>query len=133
MAEQLAVRRLPTFRIAAKCQKRFMTGQERALLTLRVGPVARPAILARMFHHAGPHRIQLDVALTRQQIVLLLRQTGAETPLPQASGAAVRAIHILHIALPQRLHQCPRTLGTPGGQQQVHVVGHQDIGVNSAT
>lgn len=37
---------------------------------------------------------------------------------------------MLHVALPQILHQEPAAVGGPRGEQQMHVVGHEAIGMH---
>lgn len=86
-----------------------------------------------MLNHAGTNRIEFNIALAGQQIAFLLYQTGAETPFPQSAATPIGAIHILHIALPQRLHQRAHTVGGWRRHQHMHMVGHQDISVNPAT
>ena len=54
------------------------------------------------------------------------------TTLPQGTGAVVGLVDVVDIAPPQHLHhlcdpQCLRQ-----GDQQMHMIRHQDIGVNTA-
>src|SRR5574343_998348 len=102
------------------------------LLALSVNAITRPTILGRMRHHTGPNRIHLDIALASQQITLLLDQAGAESSLPQRARTAISSIHILHIALPQSLHQHPHSITGSRRQQQMHMISHQHIGVDQA-
>jgi len=62
----------------------------------------------------------------------LLRETGAEPPFPQGAGTGVGPVDVLNIALPQRLHQLPGATGRRRRQQQMDMVGHQHIGVDTA-
>lgn len=86
---------------------------------------ARPAIIARPRHHAGAHRIELDVTLAGQQVVLGLHRRRAEAALPQRTAAPVCAVDILRMLLPDLLHQRGAALLVLWRQQQMHMVGHQ--------
>lgn len=85
-----------------------------------------------MFHHLGPDRVQLDVAVAGQDVVLALGEAGPEATLPKRSRSLVGAVDVLHIALPEVLHHEGGAVFSLRGDQQVNVVGHQDIGVNQA-
>ena len=98
----------------------------------RVRTEARPGIGAGSIDHSGAHGIELDVALATQQIAFGLNDAGPETPLPQRTAAIVDAIDVLHVALSQVLHQQRGPIAPARREQQVHVVGHQDIGVDRA-
>ena len=76
--------------------------------TLRVAAVARPAVGARVIHHAGPHRVELDVAHATQEIEVVLHEARAIPPLPQGATARVGAIDVLYVALTERRHQVAR-------------------------
>jgi hypothetical protein len=55
-------------------------------------PVARPAVVRQVGHHAGAHRIEFDGAHARQEIGLCLHDTGLAAPFPEAAAALVSAI-----------------------------------------
>jgi hypothetical protein len=76
-----------------------------------IGAIARAAIFTWVSHHPRAYRIQFDVTHAGQQINLILCQARAKPPLPQRTAASVGAIHVLHMALPQRLHQPARAIG----------------------
>ncbi len=101
-------------------------------LAFSVRPVAGPAVIARMTDHLRPHGIQLDVAVTGQHIVLFLRHPGSKASLPQRPAAPIGTIDVLHIALAQVLHQQRSAVGFLRREQQVHMVGHQHVGVDRA-
>ncbi len=82
-----------------------------------------------MRHQTRAHGVELNVAVTPQQIRFGFDQTGAETPIPKRPGTAVSPIDILYIALSQVLHQLRGTLGLLLGHQQMHVIGHEHVGV----
>jgi hypothetical protein len=58
-------------------------------LPQRVMPIAGPAIVRRVVHHGGAHRVEFDVALAGKQIGLGLNQGGFVAAVPQGAGAAV--------------------------------------------
>ena len=83
-------------------------------------------------HHAGTHRIKLNIAVARQQVGFGLGQAGTEPAFPQRPGALIAAVEILHITLPQLPHHLPRTLARLRRQQQMNVIGHQHISMHRA-
>ena len=66
------------------------------------------------------------------KIGVCLNDDGFVAPFPQAAGALVAAVDVLDVAPPECLHE----LGDPGpgfgADQQVDVVGHEDVGVEGA-
>ena len=64
------------------------------------------------------------------QIGFGLHDTGFVTAFPQAAGAAVEAVDVLHVATTDGLHEARGGCGFSGGHQEVHVVGHEDVGVD---
>ena len=94
--------------------------------------VACPAIVLRSHHHAGADRIEFDVAVTGQHVFFALRETRSKATLPQGAAALIGAIDVLHVALAQVFHQQPSAVFSLGCEQQMHVVGHQHVGVYRA-
>jgi hypothetical protein len=92
--------------------------------------MARPPIAGRVLDQARPHRIRLDVALRVDEVALALHQRSAVSPLPQRAGAAIHAIDVRHEVPPDGLDGAGDALRRPAGGQDVHVVGHQDVGVH---
>lgn len=70
-----------------------------------VMPVARPAILRGIIRHVCAYRVQFDVAHAGQQVILGLYHARFESAFPQATGAVVAAVDVLHIASADGLHQ----------------------------
>jgi hypothetical protein len=64
-----------------------------------------------MVHHAGTHRLELDIALAGQEIAVLLGKTGTETPFPQRAAAVVGLVDVLDVAPSQALHHQSCTVG----------------------
>ena len=71
-----------------------------------------------------------NVAVASQYVVLALRQTGTKAPFPQRAAAAVDAVYVLHVALPEMFHHLACAVGLLRSEQQMHMVGHQHVGVN---
>lgn len=95
-------------------------------------PIARPAVVARIAHHAGPYGVEFDVARTQQEIPLFLDDAGLEAALPQGSGTPVGPVDVLHVAAAYRLHQAAGSIGRFRRDQKMNVVGHQHIGMDGA-
>ena len=82
-------------------------------LALGVDPVTGPPVLTWMTHHRGADRIELDIALAREQVWLGIDETGAKTPFPTCAAAAPGSgSHVSNIALTQMLHQQRAAVGT---------------------
>ena len=84
-------------------------------------------------HHARADGIELDVAIAGQQVALALDRRRPKASLPERAGPPVGRVDMPDIADAEPLHHPRRAVGGAGGQQQVHVVGHQDIGVHGAS
>jgi hypothetical protein len=87
---------------------------------------ARPDV----FGPLSPHRIQLDVSIAGEQIAVRLDQRRPESTLEQTAGARVASIHVLHVPLPDLLHNPRHAIVFRRRHQQVDVVGHQHIGMH---
>jgi hypothetical protein len=85
-----------------------------------------------MKNHASTHRIELDVPVAGKDVLLGLRQAGTEATFPERAAAAIDAVDVLDVALTQMLHQKRCAAAGLGSQQQMNVIGHQHIGVDSA-
>jgi len=85
-----------------------------------------------MLHHRRTNRIEFYIAIAPEHIPFVTRQTGVKAPLPQSTAAPVGTVDVLHVALAEVLHQQCRTLMFLMRQQQVDIIGHQDIGMNQA-
>src|SRR5437870_4555428 len=94
-----------------------------------MGTIARPAMVARMPDHPRSNRIDLDIAAAGEEIGLAVDRRGAIAPLPQRAGSSIDRVDV---APAVRLYDAWQTVGRSWRNQQVHVVGHQDIAVNGA-
>jgi hypothetical protein len=65
----------------------------------RVGTVARPGIIARVPHHPGPNRVELDVPAAGKEVSLAIDGRRAVPALPQRPGAPVGSGSTLVIAV----------------------------------
>src|SRR5262245_18235183 len=70
LAKQRPVRLLAFSRIAAERAVERMIANERVGGARCVGAIARPRIVPRARHHAGAHRIELDVAAAGEEVRL---------------------------------------------------------------
>ena len=55
---------------------------------------------------------------------------GFVTAFPKRAGALVVMVVILHVVTPHHLHDFEQALRLVRRNQQMHMIGHQDIGVN---
>ena len=85
-----------------------------------------------MTHHAGANRISLDVSVTGKDVRLAVRETRTIATFPQCTASLVAPIDILHIPLPEMLHEQTGTLAPLRSEQQMDVVGHEHVGVHRA-
>jgi hypothetical protein len=86
-----------------------------------------PRPVPRRCHHAGPHRVQVDVAAHFQQVGVAVHQNGLETALEDMAHLAVAAVHALGENAVDVPHQ-RREIGLPRAQHQVVVIAHQAVG-----
>ncbi len=120
----------PTARLV-RCPPKiiFVRFNQFVRLTERIATIAAPAVTGWVVGHTGTYRIQFNIAVAGEQIVVSLHQTGMIPAFPQRAAAAVGMVDIADIAPAERLHH----LTDPGHggwcQQQMDVVGHQDIGM----
>ena len=77
-----------------------------------------------MRHHARPHRIQLNVAHTSQQVGIAINQGRFIPAFPKRPGATIAIVEILHLVTPQHLHGFTQALFVMGGNEQMNMVGH---------
>jgi hypothetical protein len=89
-------------------------------------------VIKGMRANARPDRIQLDIPIALEQIGLTVYEAGLESTVPQRSGSLHRVVEEADIATPDALHQPAYAPGTSRGDQQVHVVAHQNVGVDTA-
>lgn len=56
-------------------------------------------------------------------------RTGTEPALPKSSAAAMGAVDILDIPLPQPLHDQRWTIGFRWREKEMNMIGHQTVGM----
>jgi hypothetical protein len=81
-------------------------------------------------NHRRTHRVELDIALAGRKIPIGFDRRRPETSLEQSAGAPVGTIDLLHVALPQSLHDRRNALIVHRCQQQLQMVGHQHVHMN---
>lgn len=92
--------------------------------------VAAPPVGRGRIRHGGAHGIEFAVLVAGQHVPLRIDRAGIVAAFPQGSGAAIPGIDAAHVASSQRLHHPGYLARRLRRDQQVHVVGHQDIGVD---
>jgi hypothetical protein len=60
----------------------------------------------------------------------MVHEAGPKPAFPKRSGTLVPPIKVLDIVLPETTHEHAGTVTATGRQQQMHVVGHQHVGVD---
>src|SRR5260221_10409139 len=131
-AEQVPIGGLPPFVATAQRQKERMRREPVIGLSQCIGAIAGPAVMRRIVHHGGSDGIELDVALTSQQIGFGLHQRGLIAAIPQRAGAPVAAVDVLHIAPAEGNDQLRHRLRLFRREQQVHLDGPEHIAEQGA-
>ena len=85
-----------------------------------------------MRNHACPDRIQLDIPVAREHVMLRGNEAGPKATLPERAAAPGLFVHSLDVALAQIFHEEGTGVRRVRREKQVHMVGHQAIGVNRA-
>lgn len=100
--------------------------------TLRVRSIARPFICGRMAAQARSHGVQFNVTVAGKQVILGLHQAGTKASFPQAAAAPVGSIDVLSMQLTYVLHQSRTAIRRRRRNQQMDMVCHQAVRVQSA-
>jgi hypothetical protein len=118
----------------AGCHRRVNRVRRQARVWLAQGIVliAAPAIVCRVIHHRRANGVELDVALTGQKMAVRMHHRGLVAAIPECSGTPVGAVDVLHVATTNRHDEPGDEAGLLGGQQEVHMVGHEHVGVQLA-
>src|SRR6266850_3544629 len=85
-----------------------------------------------MRNHACPDRIQLDIPVAREHVMLRSNEAGPKTAFPERTAAPGPFVHALYVALAQIFHEEGAGVRRVRREKQVHMIGHQAIGVNGA-
>src|SRR5437867_10042648 len=85
-----------------------------------------------MRNHACPDRIQLDIPVAREHVMLRGNETGPKATLPERAAAPGLFVHSLDVALAQIFHEEGTGVRRVRREKQVHMGGHQAIRVNRA-
>lgn len=128
--EPLAVSVGALARRSAQGEEHRMEREKRVGCRAEMDMHARPAIGLRRLDHGRANRVELDVSDYREQIGIAVHETGLEPPLPEGPRTAMPGIECLNMRLPRRPHGLRYGASSPGGQQQVHMVVHQHVGMN---
>ncbi len=85
-----------------------------------------------MRDHSSPDGVEFNVAHAGQKISLAINQGCFVPTFPQRTGTPVSLIHVSHVGPPQVLHEMSHAMLRHGRDEQVNVIGHQDVGVQPA-
>ena len=87
----------------------------------------------RVHDHLRAHGVALDVAAAAQKIGFRVHQACLESPLPQRAAAAVDVVDVAHEAPGPGAASCANGhMAAASGGKQVHVIGHEHVGVDAA-
>ena len=117
---------------AGECPILGVRDHERIRVTERIAVVTRPGVIPGGGKHRRAYRVEFDIAIAGEQIGERLHQAGLEAPLPQGAAAPVFRIDVGNVLTADVLHHAAQGLMRLGRDEQVHMVGHQDIGMDLA-
>lgn len=106
--------------------------QQRVLASECVSAMAGPSKRLRHRGHAGPDRVEFDVAITAEHMRIALDQRRLVAPFPERSGTSVATIELGDVASTQPLHHLRDAAGVLGRRQKMSVIVHQHIGMETA-
>jgi len=85
--------------------------------------VAGPAIGAGAVDHSGADRVELNIAITGEQIILLLDQACLVAPVPQRAAAAIAMVDVEHVIPPEVIAATGRWRLRSGVNRRIGVCG----------
>ena len=100
---------------------------EGVVVSFGVDAVTRPRVSGRRRDHVGPHRVQLHIGTTLEQIVVFRDQETLEAILPEVAGMTAPLFVREGIAEVDPLHGLAKFFGCCGLYYQMNVVRHQAI------
>lgn len=101
-------------------------------MPLGMATVTGPGIFTGVFHHRRAHGVKLNVAIADQQIPLGIDYGRPVAAFPKSPGSLVVAVEVLDVASAHRLHHLADTHFRVRRHQEMHMVGHENIGVDIA-
>ena len=105
LVEQRAIGDPASAWLSPERQHLRMRCEQRRGRPARMRRVARPWVIQRIGDHAGVDRVAFDGAMAGEDIALVLRDAGAEAPVPQGAPPAMHLVEPAHMAAPQALHE----------------------------
>jgi hypothetical protein len=91
---------------------------------------AGPPIVLRQGDHTGSHRIEFDIPQAPQQIVIGVDQAGLVTSLPKRACPPVLIVQGADVSTPNGLHHPRHGSRFLCTDQEVDMIGHQDIAMD---
>lgn len=92
---------------------------------------ARPVVMFGSLDHGGTHRIELDIPIRGEQVVIRVDQAGLEASFPQRSAASMATVEGSDVSLTQLTHGQRYLARGFGADEQVHMIAHQHVGVDA--
>ena len=84
-----------------------------------------------MANHFCPHRVQLNVLRAGQQISSAVDEGGPIASFPQRASPPTVEVEVLDVPAAKRLERFRNAVRLVWGEEQVDMVSHQDVGVDS--
>ena len=131
-SEQFPVGITPCFLILAERQIQGMRGNVEVLAAAGIDLITGPAIVARGPDHARAHRIEFDIAHAGEQVVITGDQASFVPSFPKSAAFCISMVHICDVMTADKLNQSADGFSVRRGDQQVDMIGHQNIGMNGA-
>lgn len=103
-AKEISVRGSAFFGRSAEGVVKGVILHDRVGLGEGVVPVAGPRIVCRRIDHSGSYRIEFDVAVANEQVILRIDGAGLVAAFPEGAGAAVGVVNVLHVVPAHILH-----------------------------
>lgn len=104
-----------------------MFREERAYGALGVVSMAGPRVTVRGERQARSHGIELDVALAGHEVALRVDDAGLEPSFPKRPRSIVYRVDYPHVASAQVLHQERDCAFSGRCEQQMNVIGRQNV------
>ena len=97
-----------------------------------VGCATGPTIGGGIVDHSSADGIEFDIAITAQYIVFAIYKAGFVASFPKRSCTAMTGIEQGYIASAEALHHAGNSTRRRRGDEQMHMIAHQYIGVQAA-
>lgn len=105
---------------------------QQGILGTAVGRAAGPAIGCGIIDHPCAYRVEVDVAVASEHVLLAVDQTGFVTTFPQRAGTSMAGIEQSHVLTAKLVHHAGNAAFAWWCDQHMDVVVHENVGMQSA-